>query len=403
MTFLYPVTPPVKLYTDLDGNPLDGGYIYFGTANQNPETVPVQMYWDAAGTIPAAQPIRTVSGYISRQGTPANIYATGDFSITIRNSNGVLIATSPTSTDIQLALAIAGASSAAAIPIADAGTHYTTDNVEAALQQIGDAGFVTLARLAAEVTAKLIPTGTVMDYALKDSAITDAPTGWVFASGRTIGSASSNATERKNADTVNLYTLLWNNYTNTELPIQDSAGTPTTRGVSAANDFAANKRLPVPDCRGRIRVGLDYNNGVALADRITAAGGNFDSAVLGKAQDRQNHTLTEAQLPAHKHTLTDPTHNHTQDAHTHIQAAHHHTVANTVLTTNGGITLSGGGASVVDIDRTTIDSGDATATNNNATATNQAASTGITMANTGSGNAHPIVPPVITFNAIIKL
>jgi len=77
-----------------------------------------------------------------------------------------------------------------------------------------------------------------------------APSGWLKANGGTIGSASSGATLRANADTISLYTLLWNDYSQALLPIQTSAGGASTRGASAAADFAANKRLPVPDLRG---------------------------------------------------------------------------------------------------------------------------------------------------------
>src|SRR5207253_7128630 len=64
----------------LDGKPLDSGYVYFGLPNQNPITAPITVYWDAAGTIPAAQPLRTVNGYIMRAGTPANVFVNSEFS-----------------------------------------------------------------------------------------------------------------------------------------------------------------------------------------------------------------------------------------------------------------------------------------------------------------------------------
>ena len=227
---LYPVTPPIKLYTDTDGRPLDLGYIYFGQPNQDPETDTIQMYWDADGTIPAAQPVRTASGYIVNSGTPANIYATGDFSITIKESTGVLVVTHATSVDLQLALSITD-TAAEDIEITDAGAYYTApDNVENALQQIG-------ASLAA-VVAGALPTGTTLPY-----CGTTAPTGYVLASGRTIGNVASNATERNNADTSNLFVQLWNSSTNTELPIQDSAGSGTTRGASAAAEARVSRRF----------------------------------------------------------------------------------------------------------------------------------------------------------------
>lgn len=77
---MLPVETAFKIYTDLDGNPLDNGYVYFGQANQNPTTAPVTVFWDAAGTQPAAQPLRTLNGYIVRNGTPANVFYTGAYS-----------------------------------------------------------------------------------------------------------------------------------------------------------------------------------------------------------------------------------------------------------------------------------------------------------------------------------
>jgi hypothetical protein len=78
-----------------------------------------------------------------------------------------------------------------------------------------------------------------------------APAGLVEAKGTTIGDASSNATERANADTADLFAVLWA-FNNTICPIYDSAGSATTRGVDAATDFAAHKALTVPDLRDRV-------------------------------------------------------------------------------------------------------------------------------------------------------
>lgn len=83
--------PPYPSYFDVDGSPLEDGYIYFGAANQNPETNPITVYWDAAYTQPALQPIRTSGGFTYRAGTPANIYVSTDFSITVRDKNRRLV------------------------------------------------------------------------------------------------------------------------------------------------------------------------------------------------------------------------------------------------------------------------------------------------------------------------
>lgn len=104
------------------------------------------------------------------------------------------------------------------------------------------------------------PVGSIAHF-----PFTAAPAGWLKANGFTIGSAASGGTLRANADTLNLYTALWNNVGQTELPIQTSAGGASTRGASAADDFAANKRLPVPDLRGEFLRGWDDGRGVDIA------------------------------------------------------------------------------------------------------------------------------------------
>jgi hypothetical protein len=74
-------------------------------------------------------------------------------------------------------------------------------------------------------------------------------TGFVRANGRTIGSATSGATERANADCQTLFQYLWGADANLAV----SGG----RGASAAADWAANKTLTLPDSRGRTIAGLD--------------------------------------------------------------------------------------------------------------------------------------------------
>jgi hypothetical protein len=85
---MLPVEQPFKTYTGLDGKPLNDGYVYFGQPNQNPENPSqrVTVFWDAAGTIPAAQPLRTVNGYIMRSGTPANVFFDGAYSELVQDS-----------------------------------------------------------------------------------------------------------------------------------------------------------------------------------------------------------------------------------------------------------------------------------------------------------------------------
>ena len=121
----------------------------------------------------------------------------------------------------------------------------------------------------------LLPTGVEMDYAI-DAQVP----GWVRKNGGSIGSALSGATERASDDTLSLYTLLWDNYSDATCPV--SGG----RGVSAAADFSANKTLTLPDCSGRVSVNV----------------GSGITTNLGEPLGEENHTLLEAELPFHVHT-----------------------------------------------------------------------------------------------------
>jgi hypothetical protein len=89
------VTGPYPIFTDLDGTPLDDGYLYIGEINEDPEQNPIQVFFDANLTIPATQPIRTNNGYAYRNGTPALLYTGGEFSITIRNKRNEFVLYSP--------------------------------------------------------------------------------------------------------------------------------------------------------------------------------------------------------------------------------------------------------------------------------------------------------------------
>jgi hypothetical protein len=92
------IQPPFPIFTDIDGQPLENGYIWIGTANLNPQTNPINVYWDAALTIQATQPIRTLGGYPSNSGTPARLYVNSDYSIRVQNRNGSLVYSAPADT-----------------------------------------------------------------------------------------------------------------------------------------------------------------------------------------------------------------------------------------------------------------------------------------------------------------
>ena len=88
------VNPPFPIFSDIDGQPLEAGYIWIGQVNLDPQTNPINVYWDGALTIAAPQPIRTLAGYPSRNGTPARFFVGQNYSIRVMNRNGSTIYTS---------------------------------------------------------------------------------------------------------------------------------------------------------------------------------------------------------------------------------------------------------------------------------------------------------------------
>ena len=118
---------------------------------------------------------------------------------------------------------------------------------------------------------------------------TTAPAGTVALNGTSIGSALSGATGRADSDTQALFELLWNQADNTLLPIQDATGAASVRGASAAADFAANKRMPLPAPQDGDALLLAVSSGV-----LTRSAGEVIS---------HGHTAT----------VTDPGHSHPTD------------------------------------------------------------------------------------------
>lgn len=136
-------------------------------------------------------------------------------------------------------------------------------------------------------------TGSLVDY-----LGSTAPTGYVLASGRTIGSAASSGTERANDDCYALFVLLWNSMANSEAAV--SGG----RGANADADWSANKTIALPDLRGRVTAGKD-NMGGTTASRLTSGGSGITGTTLGASGGTETHTLSAAAsgMPAHGHTL----------------------------------------------------------------------------------------------------
>ena len=176
-----------------------------------------------------------------------------------------------------------------------------------------------LAALIAALTTAIQTAGSLGAWSTGDVKPTfknAADAGWVFMDDGTIGDASSGGSTRANADCLALFTLLWNNVQNTWAPVVGG------RGVSAAADWAAHKKITLPAVLGR-----------ALA--VAGAGAGLTARSLGQNLGEETHILSTAELAAHNHTanvsdpghthtanVSDPTHNHTANV---SDPTHNHT------------------------------------------------------------------------------
>lgn len=133
------------------------------------------------------------------------------------------------------------------------------------------------------------PTTIIATGDIKARYGTGVLTGFVRANGRTIGSATSGATERANADAQPLFEYLWN--------ADPSLAVSTGRGGSSNADWVANKTIVLPDWRGRNIAGLaDMGNTDSGVLPLSFYG--TSSIVLGAAGGGASQILLPANLPS---------------------------------------------------------------------------------------------------------
>lgn len=197
--------------------------------------------------------------------------------------------------------------------------------------------------------------------------------GWVRLNGRTIGSASSGASERANADVQALFIYAWNTYPDAKCAVIGG------RGANALADFNGNKQITLLDMRGRVAIGLD-DMGNAASGRITTTNmpGSTDTPTTAAGYGGESlHTLSTPEIPAHTHSnaLNDPGHNHTYGPAALISS-----------TTSGGVPGFWNG------------------TNNNSFGTTSN-TTGVTInnASAGGGSAHNIMQSFVLGTSFWKL
>lgn len=241
-------------------------------------------------------------------------------------------------------------------------TQVTADNIQVIGASSGGGG-----------GGSIDPTTILATGDIKARYGTGVLSGFVRLNGRTIGSATSGATERANSDCQALFEYLWG----ADSALAVSGG----RGASANADWVANKQIALPDGRGRTIAGLDDMGG-SSASRLNTA---LSSTTLGAVGGEQQHTIVGAEMPAHTHAVV---------GNTDVEnVAHQHTVGFTT-----GAAQSGAGASPL----VSLSGSSGTGTSSSESQPHVHA-IAITSASTGGSGAHNVVQPTIIMTFYQKL
>ncbi|HEU4805272.1 MAG TPA: hypothetical protein VFS91_05615, partial [Nitrobacter sp.] len=240
---------------DTLGRPLAGGLLY--TIQAGTTATPQNAYQDSALSVPLPNPI-----VLDAAGRVPQFYlADGSIKVRLTDAHGV--------------------------------QQLVADNILVIGASSGGGGGGTVDATTVAATGDIKPRYGIGSFG-----------GWVRCNGRTIGSSTSSATERANADAQALFEYLWGADPNLSV----SGG----RGASANADWSSNKTISLPDFRGRVLAGLDAMGSTA-ANRITNGVVGHPTDTLGWGGGLESTVLTEGQIPSHVHNnvIVDAGHQHT--------------------------------------------------------------------------------------------
>lgn len=175
----------------------------------------------------------------------------------------------------------------------------------------------------------------------------------------------------------------------------NSSSCVTASGTSTVTVFlygygagGSASTVGVPDCRNRTLAGRDRNDPGAFANLLTTAYFGADSSRFGAIGGSQSQTLIVAQMPSHFHTagIYDPGHSHgvtggVYGGTTTINRAQTTVSDGTSPLGATGITISGSGTGV------RVNSGNGLDTTNT----------------TGNDQPHPIVPPTLIAECVVRV
>jgi len=307
---------------DSQGRPLSGGLLYFFSTGTS---TPQSAFQDTALTIPHPNPLKLdSSGRI-----PAFYLADGTIKIRLNDIAGVNVLA------YDGLLVIGPSSGAGASPSVDPTTVMATGDI-------------------------------------KPRYGTGSLTGFARLNGRTLGSATSGASERANADAQALWEYLYN----TDPNLAVSGG----RTRNSTSDYTSNKTITLPDFRNRVPAGLG-DMGNSDAARLTSSFFGASGIVLGNSGGAESQPLSIAQLPVITPTFTG----------TLVNLGTLSANEGSFIRANGGGTPSGSGGLADD------------ATGATPTVTIPTFTPAGSISSFGSGSAHNNAQPTILVTYYIKL
>lgn len=127
---------------------------------------------------------------------------------------------------------------------------------------------------------------------LKTTHRTAADPGWILWVDGTIGDPTSGSTIRANADTLQLFTLYYNSYTDANCPLRTSTNVATNRAAQGTATTAFNNH-----CRMTLPRGSGRKLGIA------GAGAGLAAHTIGSFTGSESISQTIDQMPQHSHEL----------------------------------------------------------------------------------------------------
>jgi hypothetical protein len=282
----FSVHEPFPQFHDRDGQPLDGGFVWIGTAGLDAQANPIPVFFDAALTLPASQPIGTRSGFAANGATPTPVYCdVSDYSIKVLDANGALVIAYPNAVDRFPAAVITGNLSSANVSYNRALTGTQTRTVEGRLRDFTSVfDFMTPAEIAAvQAGTFLVNVTTAVRNAINSTArevyfppggylvgdFSGDPALWIdsISVGKTLRGAGRQATVIKNVGLGAAIGSTGNPITNNtsihicDMSIEGQAGT----GPGILFDYTSQSVIERVDCYGHGAAGIRILNGAHVS------------------------------------------------------------------------------------------------------------------------------------------